>query len=151
MVSCLSSGVSSYFIPYSQAPFITEMGVRSSWEASAVNCFSASKEASRRSNIRSKVFARRVNSLFPGGVSILADRSAASFMLSAVAIISSSGLKALFAIQYPPMVERSMNSGIATPAIIRRFSIIVIPSGTSIIPLTHTPLSQPKARHKSST
>ena len=51
MVSRCSSGVSPYFSAYSQALLITETGVRSSWEASAVNWVSASKDRSSRSNI----------------------------------------------------------------------------------------------------
>ena len=99
IVSCRSSGVSSYFSAYSQAPLMIETGVRSSWEASAVNCFSASKERSSRSNSRSKVPASRENSSFPGGRSIRRDKSLASLIANAVAVILSSGRKALFEIQ----------------------------------------------------
>ena len=47
-VSRRSSGVSSYFSPYSQAPKITDTGVRSSWEASEANCSSAWNDPSSR-------------------------------------------------------------------------------------------------------
>lgn len=70
-----------------------ETGVRSSWEASAVNCRSASKEASRRSNMPLKASARRENSSFPRGSAMRPDRSRASLMAAAVWVMLSRGEK----------------------------------------------------------
>ena len=94
MVSRCSSGVSPYFSAYSQALLITDTGVRSSWEASAVNWASASKARSSLANMPLKVPASRENSLLPGGTSTRRDRSAASLMASAVAVSCSRGRKA---------------------------------------------------------
>ena len=66
---------------------MTATGVRSSWEASAVNCCSASKDCSSRANIWLKVLASRANSLLPAGTSTRRDRSAASLMAAAVEVI----------------------------------------------------------------
>ena len=94
MVSRRSSGVSSYFSAYSQAPKITDTGVRSSWEASAANCSSAWKERSSRSSIWLKVPASRENSSSRWDTGMRADKSLPWLMAEAVAAIWSKGRKA---------------------------------------------------------
>ena len=99
MVSCRSSPVSSYLSAYSQAPVIMDTGVRSSCEASAVNCFSDSKDRSSRWSSWSKAAASWENSSFPGGSPMRRDRSWASLIDAAVAVMLSKGRNALFAIR----------------------------------------------------
>ena len=130
---------------------MTATGVRSSWEASAVNCCSASKDPSNRPNIWLKVSASRENSWSPGGTATRAERSAASLMAAAVAVISSKGRKARWTIPYPPKAARRMKAGRVTTAMNTRLVTVWGFSGASRIPRTHRPLSHPWGTQKSRT
>ena len=99
-------------------------GVRSSWEASEVNCFSVSKDCWRRENIRLKVEAScATSSLEAGGASIRLERSPPSPMASAVLRMSSMGRKARLVMRKPPPAAARRKSGTestATRRIIRK-------------------------------
>ena len=78
------------------------MGVRSSCDASEVNCFSAENERSSLSNIPSKVFESAISSEEPLRSAMRRERSLPPFIESAVCVIFSTGSNARLDIIQPP-------------------------------------------------
>ena len=93
---------------------MTAMGVRSSCEASDAKRFSALKECSSLSNMRSKVAASLCISSLPRFKPILAVRSEPSEMASTVSVICRTGLKARRAMSQPTMAVSSTSIGNST-------------------------------------
>ena len=93
---------------------MTAMGVRNSCEASEAKRFSALKECSSLSNIRSKVAARRCISSLPRFRPMRAVRSEPSEMASTVSVICRTGRKARRAMSQPTTAVSSTSTGNST-------------------------------------
>ena len=146
-----SSSVPAYFLIQLHWARMTAVGVLSSWDASEANCFSVSKECSRRSNIWSKLPARRRASSEPRESPIRRVRSRPSVILPAVFAICSMGSRALLTIRYPPreaerMIKGSMRKNINS----------MLPASWLLLwrwmaPRIQTPSSHPQGTHRSDT
>ena len=117
---------------------MTVTGVRSSWLASEVNCVSALKERSSRSNISSKAPASRLISLFPRGRPMRFDRSSPPEMLSAAAMTFSMGLKDRLDISQPPSADTTTRPGSSAHASGTITSMTPSLAALSMVPRTHT-------------
>ena len=104
------------------------MGVRSSCDASAVNCDSRFTAASRRSSMLFQVSESRASSSPAAGTSKRCDRFSMP-MDCAARVIASTGWSARRLIQYPPSEPISSTNGVAHSSTSRkRRSVSSVPS-----------------------
>ena len=106
-----SSFVSALRLARSHSARITATGVRSSCDASAVNCFLERNDVSSRANIPSNVRASRRISRGPRRRSSRAERSSPSEMLPAASVMRSSGRNESRAMSQPPPIESRSSTG----------------------------------------
>ena len=127
MHSYSSSSSEAFSNAYSHCARITETGVRSSWEASEVNCRSAWKLVSSRSNIRLNVCASCPSSS-RDATWIRRLKSPLSATSSAVLRIARIGRSERLASRYPPTAARKMNTGsMISTAVLRTATLMVLP------------------------
>ena len=120
---------------------MTAVGVRSSWDASEANCFSAAKEASSRANMLSNSLARVWISSRPGPRSMRRDRSPPWRISRAVRVMRRTGKKARCVSQKPPTAASTTKNGSTTRASRSSWVMVEPTSSTAATVRTQTWLS----------
>ena len=134
----VSPVVSGRASAYSLCERITAVGVRSSCEASSVNCCSWSKASCRRANIASNSPASVRISSRPGGRPMRRERSPPARISRAVAVMCRTGANARRVTRYPHTAASTMYAGSTSSAQRHNAPSVLSTAPASVTVRTHS-------------